>query len=211
MVFIKSKPRRKFFRKKGRKLTKTQRKQVKQIISSVQEHKIFDTVNATTVSYAGSVIPLSDIPIGTSDLGRIGDQIVPTSLEMRFNWFAADSTNFCRAILFRWMPSFGTDPPAPGDILELVSSTNAVNSPIRQDTRNYFNVLMDKTWSLVLSGDTVIKDFRRTMKMAKRKIQYISNSTTDQTGGIYMLFITDSSLTAHPAINYYFRLRFTDS
>lgn len=190
--------------------------QVKRMISSKTEIKYLDTINATTISYAGSCICLSEVPQGTvnqTDVVRVGDKIKPKSLEMKLVTTVADNTNIFRVIVFVWKMNDTTDVPSPGEILAVVSSANAVNSPYYHDLKNQFTILYDQTRVMGTTATTPNQTLvwkKNFYKKLPTKINYLGGALTG-TNNIYALFISDSSASAHPAINYGFRLNYTDS
>jgi len=192
----------------GKPVTK---KQVEQMIRGEQELKFIDTVNATTISYAGSVIALSDVGQGTSNITRIGNDITPRKLEWRITFACADAYNVLRFIVFRWNQRFSVDPPDPSDILQVVSSSNAVNAPYTFDERAAFKIIHDETVTMVLSTSRNTIEVKGDIRLKQKNVDNFGTSTTDVMNGYYCLFISDSSAVSHPGINYYFRLVYADS
>jgi len=187
------------------------KRQVEQMIRGEQEIKFLDVVNSTTASYGGTVIALSDMGQGTTNVTRIGNKIMPRKLSFRATLRAADSYNVVRTIIFRWNQRFSTDPPDSSDVLELVNSTNAVNSPLTFNLSAEYKVLYDNVEVLVLSTSTNTAYLKVDLTLKQKEISYFGSSSTDVLDGMYVLFISDSSVTTHPSIDYYSRLRFTDS
>lgn len=190
-------------------LTKTAKKQVVRIVRSQQETKFRDASIATSVSYNGVILPLSDIPVGTGDTERIGDKIKPVSIQLRGNVVASDNTNMFRMVVFRWKPSFNADTPIPSEILQVVGSTSATNSPYNHDRRSQFTVVKDVVMNLDLIGFP-----QKLIKFSKKltgSIKYNSGSTTDAMNGLYVLFISDSAAIPHPGFDTYFRISYKDA
>jgi len=196
---------------KGKTNKNVTKKQVEDMIKGEQEVKFIDVVNATTISYAGTVIALSDVGNGTTNITRIGNSIIPRKLELRLTMSCADAYNVMRVIIFRWGLRFSVDPPDASDILELVSSTNAVNSPYAYNERSAYKIIFDQVYTMVLSQSDNIKYANISLKMKQKAVNYFGASTSDIMNGYYVLFISDSSVTTHPGMNYYSRLTYTDS
>jgi len=93
---------------KGRPLTQKQRKEVKSIvvrnINSRSETKYWDQTNSGSTDYAGQIGLVNDIPQGTTDSTRIGDELYMKSINLTYNVSVAtaDVTNVMRVILFQW-------------------------------------------------------------------------------------------------------------
>lgn len=191
-------------------LNKVQRTEVKKLISKQQEHKYFETRNTGAVDWAGTIVDLSAVPQGDTDSTRDADTLMPTSLVINYIINLGDTTNFFRVIVFRWHDKNTT--PTVAQILQSnSSSTGGVISDYDHDYRQNFNVLYDKTHTLVsgASNAVIIKNMIR-LPLAKKAIQYVSGGTG---GGekLWALAISDSSAIAHPSWWYNFRLNYTDS
>jgi hypothetical protein len=195
-------------RSNGKPVTK---KQVEAMIKGQQETKFLDIVNSITANYGGTVVALTDLGQGTTNITRIGNNITVRNLRFRYHLTCADSYNLVRVIIFRWHERFSLDPPDSSDILELVNSTNAVNAPYTFNERDAFTILFDKTETLVLSTSVNTAYVQGVLKVSQQPVQYFGSSTTDILNGLYFLVISDSSVTTHPGMNYYFRLEYTDS
>jgi len=191
-------------------IQKIVRKAIKRNDDTEGELKYFDTVNANTVDFSGSVIALTDIPQGDTDLTRDGDSLLPINLEMRLVTFVADAYNAFRVIIFRWHPYFGSDAPGPAEILQLTGSSNAVNSPYNHDLRNNFTILYDKTRMMVDDQDNNSLVWQKKLKLKPKQVQYVAASTTNQSMGLYCLMISDSSQVSDPGSTYYFRVYYHD-
>jgi len=192
----------------GKPVTK---KQVEQMIRGEQEIKFLDVVNSISISYGGTVVSLSDLGQGSTNITRIGNKITPRSLQWRMTLTCADSYNIVRFIVFRWNQRFSLDPPDTSDILQLVNSTNAVNAPYTFDERAAFKIIHDETITMVLSTSRNTFYVQGDLRLKQKEIDYFGSSTTDVMNGYYCMFISDSSVTTHPAANYYFRLQYADS
>jgi hypothetical protein len=188
---------------------------IRRMITNKQEIKFFDTLEtAVAHTSGGNVIHLSNIPVGNSDSTRIGDSVLPQRLECRFNWLCGDATQYCRLIIFRWKPFFGSTSPSTSSILFSSVAANIIVSPFVHDQRDQFEVLLDKTTIPLQSGvsgqinsNTVIVN----MKMARKPIQWVTGSTTNMSNGIFALMVSDSAVVPNPTITSYFRLTYTDS
>lgn len=149
-------------RRRGRKLTKTQARQVKTIISRKQELKFrFETQNAAVVSNSGAVSPLILVGQGVTDTQRVGDSLTLCGkLDLKYAWQIAPNSNksyaLVRFIIFQFHPS--TDnvtpsyPSANQILLPGPSGAVDVYSWYAHDYRQDYTILYDKTMELIGPG-----------------------------------------------------------
>lgn len=222
--------------RRGRKLNKRQKLEVKKMIAVKQEHKAFlyDST-ATAVTTAGIIKPLSDIATGAGYNLRAGDQLTVTSLSFKYDIqvgavgliAAADQYNSVRVIVFKWYNDSGLGAPATANII--TAATDPVNAMYDFDGRHLYKVIYDRThtvfntpnwngtaaapyWS---SGIQAHYDCPKVItvsgkKLGKKTISY-DIGTTDGVGKYYALFISDSAFTPNPTIDFNSEMIFTDS
>jgi hypothetical protein len=188
------------------------------------ERKYFDVVSATpfNVDDTGTVpASISNIAQGTSDTTRVGDTVNPFSLEyslmLKYNNTNTTtnlnvSLNFLRLIIFRWSPFFTDVAPTVGKILTYFTVGYAASAPLVHDGRNQFELLVDRR--AILDGATrLYKEMHGTVTL-NGPIQYKAGSTTNQSGGIYFLVISDAATggAVYPSVQYNsFRINYRDS
>lgn len=194
----------KFSRKPSKRLTRA----VKTIITKSSEKKTKVYQNTTTVDNTGYLLKLNEISQGDGDSNRNGDQVCIRSVQINFNAYLADTTNFVRFIAFQWYPSSSLAYPGIGDIL--VDSINyPFMSPYNHDKRFMFKILRDKLVKLDTDNPTqMVKFFIK--GGFKRKIQFIETSSVNYTNGIYILMVSDSSAATHPTVLYSGKLNYSD-
>jgi len=186
--------------------TKTFNKKVEQVIlkheAKTVEHKYFDVVTPlTTLSSTASIFDLSGTTVGTSDIQRIGDNIVPKSLEFNF-WLNGETfSSIVRVVVFRWMPN---SVPAIGNLLHSAE----LLSPFVHDLRHLFNVLYDKTIIVANNGNEIYSS-HNSLKMAKKNIEY-QLGTSGGANKVYCMFLTDRNLATSCIGRLYSRLNYID-
>lgn len=207
------------------KLSKVQKKQVKDILKAEQQLKWFGvSASSQLVDWAGVILPLSNTLQGGGDTNRNGDTLKVTSLSISYtasNPAALTPTYYeqiLRFIVFRWLP-IDTVPPVPGDILNTIATTPATKSAIfsqyNDDRRDQFNVLYDKS-HLVVSKETAssyIPLVAQKFIKSKQKIEY-NAGTSAGTGKLYMLVISNCDPAAgaeRTVYDYFSVMRFTNS
>lgn len=199
--------RRKLYKKRkgGRKLATIAK--VKRLINSNAEHKYFDfEFNAQTVDFSGAAYSISDVTQGDGDTMRDGDKLLPTSLSVRYAFQAGDATNAFRFLIIRWKCSAST--LSIGNIFQTLGTTRAPYEPLIHDQRNQFDVLMDRLINLDTYHPQVIINKR--LKLAKKMINYSAAGTTGS-NKLFVVVVSDSGAAAHPTLNGWTRLNFTDS
>lgn len=190
-------------------------KTVRHIIEKTVEKKYRFYQSGSTVSSLGYALYLTDVPIGTSDTTRIGDQISLRSVRFKITATVADTTNWVRVILFQYIPQIdsSTFTPTTYPIANiLIDTTTTWLSPYSHDNRYNFRILYDKTHLVVSNQSNQLTMFKGFIKKFPRdKIQYYAGSTTTQVNAIHMLILSDSGVAPHPSFTYSIKLNFSDS
>jgi len=154
-----------------------------------KKHAIFNGTPGN-IDDTGTIQPLVAIPRGDTDQTRIGVRVRLTSMQGRARIQATGvSCATVRVILYRDRNSLVT---VPASILRYVASGQAVISPYADDTRQDFQVLMDKTFQVSpgQSNDAVTFNFGR--KLGKKVLW--NDSDVIEQGDIKML-----AISSHPA------------
>lgn len=209
--------------KKTKPLAKNTKKQVakiaRRVLNTNAEHKFFDTKYLnSTIDFSGGVLSLCEVPQTTTqatDSTRIGDSIMPKSIEMRLNFAYNANTllNCVRIILFRWKTFDSTHGIAPttGMILQYTGSDGAsVHSPLIHDSRGMSVVIFDH----IVTMDPAQAENRsvyRKFLLAKIPIQYFATGLEGM-NKYYILLLSDQNATGtnDPIVRGYTRLNFTD-
>lgn len=193
-------------------LTKRQALAVRSIatrsINARAEKKYYDrSLSGTTYDWSGSIVSLTNIAQGSTDVTRDGDSIYLRSCRVVGDITAGDTTNMFRVIIFQW---FDDTTPVYTDILSSVyqGTVNCVNSPYHHDQRKHFNVMYDKRYLLDSSDPNVMFDTKY-MRPAKRKVHFSAGGTTGS-NELFILFMSDSGAATHPSVNFVARTTFND-
>lgn len=187
-------------------ITKTQ---VKGMIASsmqkdIERKYILNSLGTTTamasVTSSGTVYALTAVAEGTGAQNRIGRNAVIKRIWGNLSFYAdgtpttGDIVNTGRLVIFRW-----TDLAAPtiGDVLQ--SSTNYVNSFYNIDYYRgpKLKILYDHKVGASYSGNGV-KVIRFDLK-GQWPVQWNTSSASSAVvGGIFAIFVSDSTTTSHP-------------
>lgn len=177
-----------------------------------RELKHYDApVIFTATGSTGAVAQIDQITQGDTETTREGLVINPKSMLFRGEVINADNFNNCRIILFRW---FDNTAPIVTDILNTtgIAGLSPHNAPYSWAQKPKYQILYDK----VLTVDNESYNNENFMFKYKfrptSKITYSGSvSTSIMSGNIFCLYINDSTAIAHPQLNAFIRLTFTDS
>lgn len=202
-------------RSKNTMVTRAFATKVHRVIRQTAEKKYYSfSSNTAPISDLGTLLRLTEVAQGTTDVTRIGDQLTIRSLQFNFSALVADSTNLLRLVIFQWFEQTGTIPTYPdmSQILIDTGSGRAVFSPYSHDYRYDFKVLFDRTY--VLDGVQVPvitrKIFIKRFPPKHRKIQFVGASNTNYTNGLFALLVSDSAAATHPTVTYSGKFNFSD-
>lgn len=225
MPYRKRNFRRKYYRRKGKKLSPGQRRAVKSIINKSRELKYFPySLIGVSVTSTGALtgVPF-DVPQGDTDNSRDGDQFdLAGNISFRFQLLAGDTTNLVRIFFFQWKALSTSAPlPALSDILlNGPSGSIDVWSQYNHDTRKAYKILWDRTYNMVGNGTSgtfpgtttsqIYKSVKVPLRKARRKVQ-LRGGGGQGTNRIFMVYLSDSGAATHPTLSYSTKLFFYDS
>lgn len=205
----------------ARKLNKTQKREVKAIISRRQELKYWDASSTYfQVDRAGAIVPLCLPARGQGPSDRIGDQVTYKYLDLRvsayLNYTAVGAVNHAlRVMVVKWTDDNTAGLPVLGNFLQNVGgvgdyravvSAYAFTSKMSGD----FVVLMDRSFSIG-EGSSLLA-FHRKIKL-RGNMNFAGNVTTG-TGQLYLIILDDDATGLHtPNVQcqYYSRVTYVDS
>jgi len=173
---------RKTFKRKCKKLSKCEVKEVKKIIAGDIETKYFGQFSIVPygVTRVGVTLPaVTPIPLtgsythieqGVRDDERVGQRISLTDIDFRYKMDiqdgflgSTDPFTWIRVIMFRWMQDSLAYPPDPDELfgygnLASVTGPQSVMLPFNKDVMAKYHILYDKTHMLsdtpVATGST---------------------------------------------------------
>lgn len=185
------------------------------------EKKYFDTFtnSGSNLDWTGLVpISLTDIPQGSSDTSRDGDKIQVTSLEWSFffkyngSGTLSSTENVVRLLIFAWKPFVSDVAPTVGKVLTYTGTYYSAEGPLTHDGRGQFVILLDTCF--VLNGINAANMLVKQKLKYSHAIQYKAGSTTNASGGIFFLAISDAQagVGPYPSLgSYIVRVNFTDA
>lgn len=171
------------------------------------EYKISDTNSGPQgVDYSGGVLTmLSGISQGVADNQRIGDSIKVQNNMLRFSIARNGADSMVRVLLI-WDKQ--NQIAATSDVLEVVGSVNAPLSPKHYDKRFRCKVLFDKTYT-VDTNRSILTD--ECLLDINQHVQFSAGSTTEYTGDLILMTISNQATTNLPTFQYYNRVSYTDN
>lgn len=227
-------------RQQGKKLSKNQRRQVKNIVQSEISPEMKNVIYeepATSVTSAGYLVDITaGIAKGLEDYERVGDTI--KLKEMLFNYevlmgqsliFTTDTYNHVRIIVFRWYGQAG--PAALPTIGDVLSTTGLVTNVFKQYNQQNIDagllrICYDRSHEIfstpvytgsvtqnfpgVDSTDGVMNKKLSLKKLGKHDVNWSDNATYGS-NHIFLLAISDSTVSPHPEFEWSSTIRYTDS
>lgn len=172
------------------------------------ELKYYDqALTSNAISSSGTIFALSNMGQGNSNDKRLGQQINPKSILMRFDLFASDSTNSIRLILFKWF-----DQASPSIATVLENTTWPTLSPLNlTNSRRSIKVIYDNLVSTSISTEITERVGKVYRKLAGKMNWADGTSGSPMGGQLYLLAVSDSSAAPHPSLDFLSRLRFADA
>lgn len=186
----------------------TVKKEVSKIMNKKVEKKYFDVNNAGSLTNVTAINKLSGVPQGQNDSQRIGDKLSLRNLQYKMELAGADAYNRIRVTIIRWNRDDNNHVVTSGGVYQALGLS--LHSPFNFDAlrKGDFTILYDKVHNLVLNQSNTIKNINKTIKI-KSGINFNAAGTTGE-GHIYSLLTSDSGGVAHPSINEYSRITYTD-
>lgn len=192
-------------------LNQTEKGQVKRIVNRTLNRRLewnhLDKTVTVSPSYSGAVQGLSEIPQGTTDTTRIGDEARLASIQFRVQCQNADLHNVVRMLIVQW---FDDTAPTASDVLSDTGTSYSHLSPYNSDKvgkGKKGRVLYDKSVQLVepYSGGITSKIFSGIAR-PKRKMVQFQGGTATGVNKLYAVYISDSAITSHPSMICSFKL-----
>lgn len=196
---------------------KIARQEARRAVRTIGERKYWDSTSiAAPIDYSGTSAvynlfydPLSTTQIaqGTDDNDYIGKKIRPIYIHIRGIITRADNNNTLRCIIVQTKTN---NVPTLAGILQSVGNVRAPYSAYERQFNDQWRILYDRTW-LLTTYTFDAKVFN--IKIRRRKLSQVgfqNAAGTIEKGGIYMCWISDSSASTHPNMEYYSRITFTD-
>lgn len=184
-----------------------------------EEVKYLDTVSAASnITWtAGTTlqVALFGAGQGSTAILRNGDHARIKSIKVKGYVNVGTAPNVVRLILYQWHPMSSGTQPLPADILETTLTTGTINAPdsmYNVNNQGHYTILWDKR--LVLTTDEPVKMFEINItshKFLKRDVHWTAGSSSLQSNGLFLMGLSDDSISAFPTSVFVSRVRFTDA
>lgn len=200
----------KYFRAK--KTTKSEKpvttRTVKRLIGNGQEGKFKDTSGSLAVDTATAPIDLTDITVGTSDVGtRVGDKLKYRNIDLRYSIAVGDTTNMVRVVIVQWKQ---VSTPTLAQIFQSSGAAISPHSPFYHDNAPQIRVVYDRLHAISAYGPGLISLKKLIYKIPIKNLQFNSGGTSGS-NKLYLCLMSDSATASHPQMDYYARVNYTDS
>ncbi len=176
--------------------------------------------SVTNVTSTGAITSLL-ANLTRGDLGKDnfgGNHVIPQAITLKYYMTTNQNYNSCRLMVFQW---FDSATPAVTGIIESNSLHVGTISPTLITNKSYIKVLYDQTHLMAptamdgagnVGGNGLIQPVKVYIPGKKLKpIRYNSGTNVVQDGNLYVLIISDDSLTSYPLVTWYSRVTFSDN
>lgn len=180
--------------------------------------KYCDNSSAGANSTSSGTITSLLAPMSRGDTGLDtfdGNLINPSGITVKYTFNTNQSYNAVRFMVFQW---FDSSTPQTSGVLATTTVGLAVLAPVYAANKPLVKVLYDKTHIIAptaADGGTIYGQgvcYGSVYIPGKRikPVRFSSQSTAVQDGNIYILQISDDSLTTFPTVHWHSRVTFTD-
>lgn len=184
------------------------KQQVRNMLRSKVVRKYWNLYTNTTAAATLSFTDLSAVPSGTGPNTRTGTQLHMDEIKIRMVGQIADTTNFLRFIVFRWIPSDSSDGPSASELLS--SAYSAGNNEFFCETNpikpSRFHILHDETIAMDVAH--VVWHRNITLKL-NSSVSFDTGSTTGREH-IYIAYVSDSGVVPNPTFSFTSMLSFDE-
>lgn len=143
---------------------------------------------------------LNDVPQGTSDITRIGDQIVCTYLESNFTLSGSFDDTVVVRIVYIWDKQNVITTSAL--MMQSTGGSDDINAFFDWDKRRMFTVLSDKSYTLtpqnLIDGSVTAINYPRELQikdrinLRRKKVSYENASNTPNVGALRIIIWSNS-------------------
>jgi len=198
--------------KNGKNKNKTNLNKVKQMIKSEmqKELKLSDSYIVQAMTNLGTITRWTPPPIGNNSYQRVADVIYIDNIEIRmFTVYGDVVGNPCRAIL---MQTAGGYVPTVTDVLSFgaTGSQDTTSDYVPYIKGKQIRILYDSHYSVVPNATSAILCKHLKLKPKIKCVEFNQGATTVRNGDLYWLFLSDSLVVPHPAIDIAMRVWFRD-
>jgi hypothetical protein len=182
----------------------------------INEKKYLMTGSSGACTVSPAWISCTDVPQGTTDSSRIGDNIRIRSIHLKLefvkNIAMVGVVDYCRIMVIQTHSQFSVAPPTNSQLFlnDPIAAAIDYRSEWIVDGRSTFTVLYDHVITLpgIPTNDKAAfrREFFAPVRRAKKQIQFINASTTDAAGKIFIGVCSNLSATNIP--NYAWTTKF---
>lgn len=199
------------FGRLDRKAYKMAKKALRFLNVEFKHHDVKATIQA--ISDTPLIVELTNISQGDTDTTRVGAQIKLSQLNIKLDAIinSSASPTFLRVMLIKDKQT-NQLPYAASDLLEDISISDSIVSPLNLHNKFRFRVLYDRVYTLSAAGGEPLRYFQIN-KILNDKIRYDASSGTigDLTSTSYSLLLVSNQPVNTPAVTFFSRVRYVDN
>lgn len=143
-----------------------------------------------------------------------GNTFQPKGVLLNYCVQTNQSYNFCRVMLVQWSDS---SVPVLSGILQYTATGTATVSPTLVTNKGFLKVLYDKTFTVAptagdaaIVGNGVFCDKVYVPEFKLKKVRFNTSTNVEQDNSIYLIYLSDDSLSTYPQITFTVRTSFYD-
>lgn len=196
-------------RQTQRALSNRQKSQVKRLVNTGREKKYEQANGSLLPPTTGLMVDLFTPLQGDTADTRTGDDVQLNNIKIKYHVNpTGDPTNVVRVILFQYKLNSGYHVPIMADVLETAGN---VDSDYKREKAYGCKILYDRRHAVGTATNGVALGFINIP--ARRLIKHVSFNPALGAGQnkIYMLVMSDSAVAAHPTVDYYSMIEYTDA
>lgn len=209
---------------------KTLNKKIKHIENNIMELKFNDTFAASqNLTPAGGIFYLTDIAQGDTASDRTGNEIFPTSVQVRIQFFSAEAsvvTTSMRVILFWDRQPNGANPVVVGasttqSLLDTGVITDVMLAPRNFNTIERYKILQDHTYTINAQEKNIANTayivqskYINLVQKLNRQVKYNNTSaaiTAAVSNALHLVFYTDPTNANPGSVSIAARIYYRDS
>lgn len=173
-------------------------------------------LSGANVTSAGTIASLyQNLIRGTNGQDQfVGNIVTPQAITLKFFAHTSELRNVVRVIVFQW---FDDGVPTVAGILQNPAIPFGCISPILVSNKEFIKVLADQSFQMAPSAGNPITGEGvtgpHTIYIPGKRLKptrWQASANVVQDGNLFILYISDDLLPAHPQITWYSRVTFSD-
>lgn len=191
----------------------TQKKAIKaELLRQLETKFSYNVSTASAIDYNGTAFEL--FPTAQGDTGQtvVGNKVTPVYIKVKYSVDLGDTINLITLAVIQWKGGPQHDPPTGSDVWQASGSIIAPLSAWDETNKHNFKVLGVQTHALDTYNPKCVGEFKIHGKYM-RPVSYTEGDITaaPRDGGLYLIAISDSAVSTHPALAFYAGIYYKDA